>query len=85
MNQSSLKLMEYMHQKMEYMDQKEEKNPRQIFIDWAENVRQYATKGNYALKKDNGSKSKSIDTASDYFNSIIGACDTMLTILKIGV
>ena len=64
----------------EYMNQKEEKNPRQIFIDWAENVRQYATKGNYALKQDNGSKSK--DTASDYFNSIIGACDTMLTILK---
>lgn len=84
MNQSNLKLMEYMHQKMEYMNQNEEKNPRQIFIDWAENVRQYATKGNYALKQDNGSKSKSIDTASDYFNSIIGACDTMLTILKSG-
>ena len=80
MSQSSLKLI--MSAK-EYMNQKEEKNPRQIFIDWAENVRQYATKGNYALKQDNGSKSK--DVASDYFNSIIGACDTMLTILKSGI
>ena len=69
---------------MKYMNQKEEKNPRQIFIGWAENVRQYATKGNYALKQDNGSKSKSMDTASDYFNSIIGACDAMLVILKSG-
>lgn len=84
MNQSNLKLIMSAREYIEYMNQNEEKNPRQIFIDWAENVRQYATKGNYALKQDNGSKSKSIDTASDYFNSIIGACDTMLTILKSG-
>lgn len=85
MNQSNLKLIMSAREYMEYMNQKEEKNPRQIFIDWAQNVRSYATRGNCALKQDDGSKSKSIDTASDYFNSIIGACDTMLTILKIGI
>ena len=62
----------------------QEHNPRQIFIDWVENVRKDALRANNQLKNARGKKNKDqfIDDATDYIGSIIGSCDAIMTIIK---
>lgn len=62
----------------------QEHNPRQIFIDWVENVRNDALRANNQLKNARGKKNKDqfIDDATDYIGSIIGSCDAIMTVIK---
>ena len=59
-------------------------DPRQIFIDWVNNVRQNALNANSQLKYSRGKKNKDIyiDDASDYIGKIIGSCDAIMTVIK---
>lgn len=61
------------------MNDIQEKNPKQVLIDWVNNVRQSAWRAQEALR---GNSKKKEDIASDYIGEILGECKAMEAVLK---
>lgn len=64
-------------------------DPRQIFVGWVSGIKSNAVCGKnqleYAINaRDKERKRNFIDSASDQFGTIIGACDAILTVIKGG-
>lgn len=65
-----------------YMSDKE-KNPKQVLIDWVGNVQSAAVNGRNVIHNNSGlNKDQKLDKSSDYFERIIGQCETMMTVLN---
>jgi hypothetical protein len=60
-----------------------EKNPKQVLIDWVNNVYFVASTGDNFIQTNNGfSKEDKLKEAANYFNQIMGQCEAMMTVLK---
>lgn len=60
-----------------------EKNPKQVLIDWVSNVQSAAVNGRNAIHNHNGlNRDQKLDKSSDYFERIIGQCETMMAVLN---
>lgn len=69
-------------QKERYMNNKE-KNPKQVLIDWVSNVQSAAVNGRDIIHNHNGlNRDQRLDKSSDYFERIIGQCETMMAVLN---
>ena len=69
-------------QKERHMSNKE-KNPKQVLIDWVGNVQTAAVNGRNAIHNNNGlNRDQKLDKSSDYFERIIGQCETMMAVLN---
>ena len=69
-------------QKERHMSNKE-KNPKQVLIDWVNNVNFVASTGDNFIQTNNGfSKEDKLKEAANYFNQIMGQCEAMMTVLK---
>lgn len=69
-------------QKEKHMSDKE-KNPKQVLIDWVSNVQSAAVNGRNAIHNHNGlNRDQKLDKSSDYFERIIGQCETMMAVLN---
>ena len=61
------------------MNQPEEKNPKQVLIDWVINVRSAANRANAALHSE---RKDAKDVASDEIGMIRGMCESMMVVLE---
>ena len=69
-------------QKERHMSNKE-KNPKQVLIDWVGNVQTVAVNGRNVIHNNNGlNRDQKLDKSSDYFERIIGQCETMMAVLN---
>ena len=69
-------------QKERHMNNKE-KNPKQVLIDWVGNVQTAAVNGRNVIHNNNGlNRDQKLDKSSDYFERIIGQCETMMAVLN---
>ena len=60
-----------------------EKNPKQVLIDWVMNVQHAASSGHNIIYANNGfTKEEKLRMADEWFNRILGQCETMMTVLK---
>ena len=70
-------------------DDVQQNDPRQIFVGWVSEIKRNAVLGKSQLgsaiaAQDKERKRNLIDSASDQFGTIIGACDAILTVIKGG-
>jgi hypothetical protein len=60
-------------------DQPEEKNPKQVLIDWVTGVRSAAYRAKNVL---HSGRKDAVDLASDEIASITGMCEAMMVVLE---
>ena len=66
----------------EVMKEVEERNPKNVVMEWAKSIQRSAYRGQQCLKERTATNTqKGIDSASDYFGEIIGQCNAILTVL----
>ena len=86
-NEAMLKAMMPMKEKME-KTKNEDKNPKQILIDWVAGVRSSAEEAKHYLKSDtmitgfDYEKKQLIDEATDCIANILGQCKAMEVVLN---
>ena len=63
--------------------QESEKNPKQILLDWVENVKDTAAASHwYLIDQESYSKEVIVSELRDTIANILGQCEAMLTVLK---